>query len=347
MDDVLTVTIRWMKRLLSMSLRIALVALLCSAALDGGPVLGQRSGGSGSVTNSTPACVQPPAGLSHWWTADSTAADFQGGRTGTNRGQVTYATGKVAEAFSFNGTNGVVEASIPFDGLDGWVLAAWVNWKGFGGNPGQKGQGIFYHGDPGRNGYGLFIIGPGWCSDFHELCFRGGELGVLYGGVRWYFPELKLAENTWTHVALARSDRTLKLYFNGVLVWLGPMEEPLAPTGSFAISRDQPLTFNGLIDEVTVFTSPLDNRALASFVAAGSAGMCKAPAFTAISGPNTGFIDLSAQGQRNQNITVLSSPDLATWESVLRFANSNGVFRFSVPVNRAAGQTFYRLIQTK
>ena len=188
----------------------------------------------------------------------------------------------------------------------------------------QKGEAIFYQGNTGKDGYGLFIIGSGWCSDFRELCFRAGEIGILYGGVHWYFPELKLQQNTWIHLGLARSGGLMNVYYNGVLAWSKPGLSPIAPTTAFAISMEQPFTFNGLIDEVTLFSSPLNDGELGSIARAGSAGMCKAPAFTAISKPPGGFIEFSTQGQRSNDVTVLSSPDLTAWQSILRLPNPTG-----------------------
>jgi hypothetical protein len=166
MDDVILKAARCLRTVLSSGLHFALIGLGCTVAISGGTVLAQRSEASGRPTNSTPdtgvACIQAPAGTAHWWSGDGSPMDIQGERHGAIRGKVAYASGKVGEAFSFDGTNGVVEASIPFRGVDGWVLAAWVYWKGPSQAAAQKGEAIFYHGDPSHDGYGLFIIGPGW-----------------------------------------------------------------------------------------------------------------------------------------------------------------------------------------
>ncbi len=329
------------------AVRVGVLGICGLAVLQAPTALGQTALASGRATNTTSAtgaiCIQPPAGLAHWWSGDGSALDFQGGRSGTTRGTVAYATGKVAEAFSFDGTNGVVEASVPFPEVDGWVLAAWVNWKGASTAAGQKGEAIFYQGNPALDGYGLFIIGTGWCSDFQELCFRGGELGVLYGGVQWFFPEIRLTQNTWVHIGLARSEGVLKLYYNGVLAWARPTVDPHAPTSVFTISRSQPLTFNGSIDEVTLLTSPFDSTGLASIAGAGSAGICKSPSFTGFARPRNGFMSLNTQGEKNKDIILFASPDLRTWESVVRLSNPNGTLTFSVPVNSRSAQKFYRL----
>src|SRR3954465_9275288 len=127
MDNVFASTTRCFVDVVRCNVRFALVALGCLVALRGGTVVAQRSGSSGGQTNSvaTNACIQPPASVAHWWTGDGSALDLPGGSHGTIRGKVAFAAGKVAEAFSFDGTNGVVEASVPFDRVDGWALSAW------------------------------------------------------------------------------------------------------------------------------------------------------------------------------------------------------------------------------
>ena len=49
--------------------------------------------------------VAVPADAVSWWTANSTASDALGSNNATLY-NVTYATGEVGKAFSFNGSNG-------------------------------------------------------------------------------------------------------------------------------------------------------------------------------------------------------------------------------------------------
>jgi len=54
-------------------------------------------------------CVDPPGGMVAWWPGDGNPYDIQGGRTGTLQGGVTFASGEVAQAFSFDGSTGYVD----------------------------------------------------------------------------------------------------------------------------------------------------------------------------------------------------------------------------------------------
>jgi hypothetical protein len=71
-------------------------------------------GGSDAVNlSATTASVMPPAGLVDWYTGDgytpTTAADIAGTHPGTLVGGVTFVSGKVANAFSFNGTDSYIK----------------------------------------------------------------------------------------------------------------------------------------------------------------------------------------------------------------------------------------------
>ena len=59
-----------------------------------------------------PTAVAAPSGLVSWWTANNTAADAMGLNNAT-LSNVTYATGEVGKAFSFNGSNGWRRLAIP------------------------------------------------------------------------------------------------------------------------------------------------------------------------------------------------------------------------------------------
>jgi hypothetical protein len=50
-------------------------------------------------------CIQPPLGLISWWPGDGNANDIQDGNNGTWQNGVTFAAGKVGQAFSFNGNS--------------------------------------------------------------------------------------------------------------------------------------------------------------------------------------------------------------------------------------------------
>jgi hypothetical protein len=72
-----------------------------------------------------PTAVAPPAGLVSWWTGDNTAADLTTAHHGTLGGGTTYASGKVGQAFSFDGVDDNVQLGNWFN-LQSFTLVMWV-----------------------------------------------------------------------------------------------------------------------------------------------------------------------------------------------------------------------------
>src|SRR6516165_11124563 len=71
--------------------------------------------------------VAVPSGIVSWWTANSTAADAMGLNNAT-LSNVTYTTGEVGKAFSFNGLNGWAALGDPSSlaftnsfSIEGWI----------------------------------------------------------------------------------------------------------------------------------------------------------------------------------------------------------------------------------
>ncbi len=70
---------------------------------------------AGAVTSSNatlavviPTCTPAPAGLVGWWPGEGGGEDSVAGHNGVMKGGVGFGPGKVGQAFTFNGTNGVL-----------------------------------------------------------------------------------------------------------------------------------------------------------------------------------------------------------------------------------------------
>src|ERR1051325_10104639 len=86
-------------------------------------------------TNQTDAqtCAPPPPNMVSWWPGDVNANDIEGCNDGTLSGGVTFAPGKVDQAFTFNGTDGEIilqrSSSDPlpnFGPSDSFTIDAWL-----------------------------------------------------------------------------------------------------------------------------------------------------------------------------------------------------------------------------
>lgn len=59
------------------------------------------------------SCVSPPSDLESWWPGDGDTGDVAGGNTATLVNGVGFASGKVSQAFSFDGGDDYVTAGNP------------------------------------------------------------------------------------------------------------------------------------------------------------------------------------------------------------------------------------------
>jgi hypothetical protein len=125
------------------------------------------------------------------------------------------------------------------------TISAWVYWYGGGSAP----QIIAYQGNPGSDGYGLIL--------------SGGYLQILCGGVG-VITGPPLPANGWHHVSITKNKGYWSLYLDGVSqvsnVYKIPFQFETGDQmciGSFN-STD---SFNGLIDDVLVYNTPLPGDA--------------------------------------------------------------------------------------
>src|SRR5262245_1572545 len=75
-------------------------------------------------------CVQPPSGLVSWWPGDGTADDIADNNDGTLAGGATFASGRVGQAFSFDGVDDYVlvpdSPNLDFNPTSFVTVDAWV-----------------------------------------------------------------------------------------------------------------------------------------------------------------------------------------------------------------------------
>ena len=245
---------------------------------------------AGSVTSAVAAltvivpgsCFPPPAGLVGWWPGDGNANDIQGTNNGTLQGGATAtATGVVAQAFSFDGTNSYVQ--IPNNAalqptnltIEAWVLFRSLNSAG-NAEPGE--QYIVFKQNSLNSNFEGYNLGksrdPGYDSFFFLVSSAAGvEVEVDSVTV--------ITTNVWYHVAGMRGSNFVQLYVNGKLERQAAVSfpqnygtEPLYFGTSGQAYWDG--KFAGLLDEVSLYNRALSSNEVAAIYAAGAAGKCKA-----------------------------------------------------------------------
>src|SRR5437868_6698781 len=205
-----------------------------------------------------PTCATPPSGMISWWPAEGDANDIQDGNDGTFNGTPAYSSGKVGQAFSFDG-NTADYVFVPHNtnlDLTQFTVDAWVYPTA---SPdGGYGTVIDKEFPTGGINYALFVGHDGTV----EIDFNPGAHQFVDS------PPGAAPQNTWTHIACTydgpNGSKTLKLYVNGVLIGThiadAGFETP--PTGqdvTIGVRNANTLTgpFQGLIDEVEVFDHAL------------------------------------------------------------------------------------------
>jgi PKD repeat protein len=209
-----------------------------------------------SVT--TAALGDPNAsGLVSWWKAENNAYDSVGGNHGTAMNGVTYAAGKVNQAFSFDGVDDYVSvssaSSLNITNGD-FTVEVWIYLNAIG----SYGDGIIGRlPSDNSSGWGLAIQGreygiPGKINFFSNNNWIGQSSGAV-------------SANVWTHVAVTRAGNLLTYYINGSssgsFTNTGNSDNSLSLSigDMYSAYPSSVWKVNGLIDEVKIF-----NRALSA-----------------------------------------------------------------------------------
>jgi len=221
------------------------------------------------------SCVLAPDGLVSWWPGEGNANDIADANNGTLQGGATFATGRVGQAFSFDGNGDFVQVpdSANLDITDKITLDAWIKTSGtndFSGIVGKIGS-I----DPDtRKGYllGVNALSKLRCDMVLDrsapCCIQGTAVSTT-----------SVEDGNWHHVACTYDGAEVKVYVDGVL------EDTVAYTNGIGLNNEplrigrDPFSapnrdFNGLIDEVEVFNRALTDDEIEAIFEADSAGKC-------------------------------------------------------------------------
>jgi len=234
-----------------------------------------------------------PNGLVHWWADDSNALDYIGTNHGTLLNGATYRAGKVGTAFSFDGTNDMVDVgAMPWLGsTTGLTVMGWIHRTNvvnrFGGVLGRwQVTGASNSAAASSNTF-LLATGEGTVSNRVTLLLQFTNLNSYRVAGTTTLPT-----NQWIHVAATwnSEDGSAAVYLNGVRD--GTTNFPAGQLlqfqpgyttkiGSWGNSTNSANQFRGGIDEVMLLDRALASNDVQAVYAAGSAGLAKAPTIIA------------------------------------------------------------------
>ncbi len=224
-------------------------------------------------------CIDPPAKMVGWWTADSTASDITVyHNNGTLHGGATYTTlGKVGKAFSLLGDSDYVtvsnDPSLNF-GTGDFSIDAWINTSSLDGNAltiiDKRGGDV-----SNPTGYSFFIYEG-------RLGFQLGDGSATFN----YISPLNDSLNNghWRHVAVTVKRNSTSggiLYVDGHPDFtFDPTNRPGNTNNGSALWIGQreisfPVAFGGKIDEAEVYSRALDSSEIRLIFQAGGFGKCR------------------------------------------------------------------------
>lgn len=221
-----------------------------------------------------------PVSLLSWWPAENNATDIFSGNHGVPTNGVTFVTGKVGQAFSFDGVDDYVTnaASWLTNAQDTYTVEFWAKptagrastaeaTGGVSGGANQRYAIFPAHGGAYRAGMGV-SVGTNGVSVFEH-----GDT---------YLPSLLVHDTPitdWTHIAIVYENRQPKLYLDGVLVKTGlTSSRPSYPSclfGEVGHTNNAGAGYGyyaGLLDEVSIYFCALSADDIQAIHAAGSAG---------------------------------------------------------------------------
>ena len=218
-------------------------------------------------------CAPVPSGTQNWWPLEGGPTEVVSGQPSTFLGGA-WVSGKVGQALDFNTFGDGVKApnvSLPTEfTIDAWIFPM------------------------GPSFFGTSHPGPGPIAEFFDAVsfFQHPSDGDLHlalrdtgGPITTYTASGGITPNAWNHAAVTYSSSTgiAKFYANGVQTGsynFGTITLPSSADfyiGNRAVGSygQDGVTYNGVIDEVHLFSRVLAASEIQAINAAGSAGLCQ------------------------------------------------------------------------
>jgi uncharacterized repeat protein (TIGR01451 family) len=233
-------------------------------------VLLNNSVAAPTPTPTPSTCATAPSGLVAWYQGEDNANDIAGGNNGTPQGNVTYVAGKVGQAFSFNADQSAVAVGNPTQlQLQDLTIEAWI----------KRSSATQITTDPyyseaaqifacSSGGYNFFIYADG------HLALGKTDVGAIG------FPDLKITDTNFHHVAVTKSGTDVVAYLDGTASSTNNFGEQFTFTnnsahiGAYRYGERLNYSFYGAIDELSIYNRPLSQTEIQSIYNAGSAGKC-------------------------------------------------------------------------
>jgi hypothetical protein len=212
-------------------------------------------------------CVLAPAGIVSWWRAEGNAQDATGANSGALAGNTTIGTGRVGQAFVFDGNNDAANLGNPTNlQLQNFTLEAWVKRA----SATVTSQSSPTFGNLFAHGWGGYALGFE-----HNGRLYLGRVGLSSVGI-----DSAVTDTNWHHVAVTKQGSSVVFYVDGSAYPAPAYDTVFTFASSFAIGAqgdDLAASFYGAIDELSVYDRALTATELQAIFQADTNGKCAGP----------------------------------------------------------------------
>jgi hypothetical protein len=229
------------------------------------------------TVNPAPPCAAPPVGLVSWWPGNGDANDMVSGNTGTFVG-ASFADGQVGQSFSFDGSGNHVRvpasASLNVGAGNGLTVEAWIN-------PADSSPGPIV--EWAVNGAYAVLL---WANSLSSGALYGAIFGTDGSSHIIQSASGILQANSFQHVAMTydKASGIARLLINGSVAAESSLGTYTPRTASDlyighrpATTPAGPVSFNGKIDEVSIYSRALATAEIQAIYNAGVSGKCVVP----------------------------------------------------------------------
>jgi hypothetical protein len=200
-----------------------------------------------------------------WWKGDGSLLDNAGTNTGTIVGNTTFGTGRVGQAFVFDGDHDAVAlGNYPELQLQTLTIEAWI----------KRSSTTLASLDPWQSGS---IFGCAW-GGYTLGLWDDGRLQFGKVGYSAVSSTFAITDSTnFHHVAVTKTGSNVVFYLDGVAQAAGPYDPGFVFGSTIAIGArgdDYASGFLGMVDEVSVYNRGLSTDEIQAIYNAGSLGKC-------------------------------------------------------------------------
>ena len=313
-----------------------------------------------------PACAAPPANLISWYRAEGNGFDAIGLNPGALQDGVSFAAGRVGQAFNFDGVDDAVRVpastTLNLGAGDGFTLLAWINpadvstrrplleWNTGAAASTQLWLGV-------TCAFAGCETTPG--ALHATLPVSGGSPGIVQTGAILTAGEFQLVGLSYD-----KASGQARLYRNGIVVGTRDVGSASRLTAGDLYLGARPgstLRFQGLMDEVDLYARALTEAEILAIYNAGGSGKCLAainapPTITAAnaiprqqgSAATTAAIATVSDAETPAGNLIVTATNVPAGITITNLTNVNGAISASIAAgcNAAPGASAITLTVT-